>query len=301
MGALTRADELLAAFDELAAALATPARDRDLIRELALRAGWGARAITAPLLPSGISHGVPWELSVAIGSPELRVFVEPQADPALPRNYWRTGLDVLAFAADHGADGIARLRALTAGLIETYADHPRAPRLWFAIALPPSGPPRWHAYVTCPDTATALAALERAGCSTAHLALRPDDRITIVSLDLVVPSLARAKAYVLMRDASPYDVEGDVARFARALGGTPPQWLVAAGVGALPSCAVHVAARHLDPWTVPSRIESLLVQHDLDPAIYRRVQALGELHYVTFQRSAGHPRITVYLAPRVRR
>jgi hypothetical protein len=277
----TRADELLVAYDALAARLGTPARDRDLIRALAVRAGWGARSVHAPLLPSGISHGVPWELSCVAGSQELRVFVEAQSDPPSPLGYWQAADAVTDFAASHGAD-VARLRAWSEDLPTTL---PRPARIWHAIALPPAGPLRWHAYITCDDV------VRRADLRPPPL--RSDDRITIVSLDLA--PRPRVKAYVLMPHATPDDLavhSPDGPRFADAmLGGAPaPWWLVAVGLGADPTTALHFPARHLDPETVRARTRVLVPDLPDD-----------ELHYVSFQRRDGEPRITTYFTPRVQR
>jgi hypothetical protein len=280
----TRADELLVAYDALAAHLSTPARDRDLVRSLAIRAGWGARPLHAPLLPSGISHGVPWELSCVAGSKELRVFVEAQADPPSADAYWRAADAVTDLAASHGAD-VSRLRAWSANLPTTL---PRPARLWHAIALPPDGPIRWHAYITCPD---ALEVLRRADLTPPPL--RANDRITIVSLDLA--PRPRVKAYVVMPNATPDDLavhSPDGPMFARAmLGDAPaPWWLVAIGLGAESATALHFPARHLDAATARARTRVLVTE-----------LADDDLHYVSFQRRAGVPRITTYFTPRVQR
>jgi hypothetical protein len=280
---ITRADELLVAYDALAARLGTPARDRDLIRALAIAAGWGARPVHAPLLPSGISHGVPWELSCVAGSKELRVFVEAQADPPSPLGYWRAAEAVTELAASHGAD-VSRLRAWSAGLPTTL---PRPARTWHAIAVPPEGPIRWHAYLTCDG----LEVLRRADLQPPPL--RTDDRITIVSLDLA--PRPRVKAYVLMPHATPADLavhSPDGPMFADAmLGGAPaPWWLVAVGLGADPTTALHFPARHLDAATARARTRALVPDLPED-----------ELHYVSFQRRDGAPRVTTYFTPRVHR
>ena len=101
----TRADELASAVEQLAGACGESI-DRVLVYELADRCGWGARPTTAPLLPSGISHGVPWGLSLAIerGGIELRLFVEAQADPPSQHSYWDAAANVTELAAEHGAD-----------------------------------------------------------------------------------------------------------------------------------------------------------------------------------------------------
>lgn len=87
MTATTRGDELLAAFDELAAK--TGAGDRDFLTGVLARSGWANRPVSAPLLPSGVRHGVPWALSVSLrdGEVEPRVWLEAQCDPPSAGGY----------------------------------------------------------------------------------------------------------------------------------------------------------------------------------------------------------------------
>ena len=263
---MTRADELLLAYRTLGAP-----REEAFVRALAQRAGWGARPTSAPLLPSGVSHGVPWELSIATPSSDRRVFVEAQSDPPTPEGYWRAAAEVTAFAAEHGAD-VALLEELTAGMSRSL---PRPARVWHAVAI--SDEIRWHAYITCPDTPAALALLSRAGGAAPQL--RPDDRITIVSLDLA--PAPRIKAYVLMPNARPDELPDP--DFARAMGA--PWWLVAHGTGAM-HCPMRAVA---DPIT---RTRAVFAKHGL------ACPPLDDLHYVSFQPG---PRITTYYTPRVQR
>ena len=76
--------EELAAIFELVAEIAGVADEHASLRPLTDACGWGRRDTNAPLLPSGVRHGVPYGISFVLGAgaPEVRVFVEPQAEPA---------------------------------------------------------------------------------------------------------------------------------------------------------------------------------------------------------------------------
>lgn len=301
----TRADELLASADRLAHACGV-AIDRELVHALAIRCGWGARPVSAPLLPSGVSHGVPWGLSLAIepAALELRLFVEAQHDPPSPAGYLAAAAEVTAFARARGADD-SRLDAMLAA---------RPHRVWHAVALTPV--PRWHAYLCVPDRAAATEALARAGVP-ALPPVRPADRITMVSLDLT--TAPRVKAYVLLPDASLAELAalhdraaaahpGDAERFATAMLGDPARriwWLAAlASTGDGPAtCALHFGVpRHVDEPTATARIGALLEALALPVAPWARAcAALGGHHFVTLQRRAGAPRVTIYFVPEVAR
>ncbi len=302
-----RADELVAACDRLAGACALPI-DLTFVRELAKRCGWGTRSTTAPLLPSGVSHGVPWGLSIALepSTVELRLFLEAQHDPASPETYRQAASDVSAFAAARGAQ-LDRLHRLIDGA-------PASCRLWHAVTLAP-GPPRWHAYLCVPpDRDVARAALHRVGAGMPRL--RDRDRISIVSLDLA--AAMRVKAYVLMPDASLSDlaaihddasgaVAGDAQRFGIAMLGDdrPIWWLAAAGFAgpSSSSCALHLGVpRHLDEAMATTRLRHFLRELSLPEQPWERARAaLGAHHFITFQRRAGAPRVTAYFLPEVRR
>jgi hypothetical protein len=306
----TRSDEVVAAIDRVGAAVRF-AMDRDLARELTMICGWGSRDAHAPLLPSGISHGVPWGLSLAIEQHaiEPRLFIEPQADPSSPAAYWHAGLAVTRFAAQHGAD-TQRLDAILDGI---EASNLTPFRLWHAVAL--TAPPRWHAYLCIPPDLPEVAreALRRAGV-TELPPLHARDRISIVSLDLTIAM--RVKAYVLMPDASLDDlatlhdrasgaIAGDAQRFGRALLGDDRRiwWLAALGFtesNAPPtSCAIHLGVpRHLDETTATRRIRTLLDEHALPANEWERARAaLGAHHFVSLQRRDDEPRVTTYFLP----
>lgn len=312
-----RADELVGAFARLASALDVDDPDAALVRALAVRCGWGARPLDAPLLPSGVRHGVPWGVSMVPGTRELRVFVEAQAEPASLASYAGAAAGVTRFAAAHGAV-TTRLDAIAAAI--DLAGF----RIWHALAVAPGEPPRWHAYLCVPPDRSAIDVLRAAGVTDPGLAPGPRDRISIVSLDLAEP--ARVKAYVLMADASldavarVHDrargaVPGDAERFGRAMLGDRRSiwWLVCAGYevgGASPTparepaaCALHFGVpRHVDEPTARARIAALLAELELEQTGWRRATAaLGAHHFVSFQRRGGRPRVTTYFVPEVRR
>lgn len=276
----TRADELTSAAERLAGACGEPI-DRAFVHELAIRCGWGARPTTAPLLPSGVSHGVPWGLSLAIerGACELRLFVEAQADPPSQISYWNAAANVTAFAGERGAslDRLARM-----------IDQPL--RLWHAVSLTTN---RWHAYLCTPDNETARAALARVGSELP--VLRPQDRITITSLDLTEER--RVKAYVLMPDAE-LDTP-DARLFGEAmLGDDRKIWWLAA-VSNLGTAWHFGVPRHVDQPTATLRIRALLRSLDLPTEPWERIG--WPHHFVSMQRRDGAPRVTVYFLPEVQR
>jgi hypothetical protein len=300
---VSRADELVAAV----AAIGGEEDERELARELAVQCGWGERDVRMPLLPSGVSHGVPWGVGLAIEAGarcERRVFVEAQTDPPSPDSYWQRASSVTRWAASRGAD-TSRLEAITEGLGPPF-------RVWHAVAFAPL---RWHAYVCIPygHHDAAVAALQRAG-GGALPPLRARDRVTMVSLDLT-PAL-RAKAYVLMPDASleelaalhdraGHAVPGEAQRFGeRMLAATHRRiwWLAALGfvdASRPATCALHFGVeRHASEGDVRSRVRTSLEEHGLDAGPWRRASAgVASHHFVTFQRRAGRPRVTTWFMP----
>lgn len=292
----TRADELVAAAAALAPIVGVSAAVLPLVRELADAAGWGGRATSARLLPSGVSHGVPWGLSLAVGVPALRVFIEAQADPATLAHYTDAGFALTAWMETRGADA-SRLRAMLAVTSTPL-------RLWHAAALSDAAP-RWHAYICVPPDSPALAAALVAAAGIVLPPLPPDARVTIVSTDLARDG--RAKAYVLLPAAAlatlaQYAPDA-VTVGAQLLGDRERRvwWLVAFGTPA--SCALHLGIpRHLSEPEARVRIAALLQAHELPLAPWQAATAaLGAHHFVSFQRHAGAPRVTAYYLPRVAR
>jgi hypothetical protein len=174
------------------------------------------------------------------------------------------------------------------------------------------GTPRWHAYLcTPPDQEIAREALRRAGVVEPP-ALRPGDRISMVSLDLT--AAMRVKAYVLAPEMSLDELEalhattsgsitGDARRFGNSMLGEDRRiwWLAALGWtgDARPAtCALHFGVpRHVDEATATTRIRTLLAAHELPLAAWERARTAH--HFVTFQRRAGAPRVTTYFLPEV--
>ncbi len=300
----TRWDELAEPYDRLVAALGVGGGDaRAMLEELVARCGWGARATSAPLLPSGVRHGVPWGLSVAMSPgapPELRVFLEAQCDSACAEGYWA--------AADHVLDGLAERSRVTA--------LGRGERLWHAIAFAAGRAPRLQAYVCVPrDPALAWAALARGGHAGDRLqqALGPTARVTIVAVDVEAGPTARTKLYAILPDARADEVpcisRGGVA-FAAAVTGRDDArlgWLAAygftAGAAEPTSVALHFGAAAHGDAGYADRLAAYARALELE-AYPRAVAALGSPrhHFASWQRTAtGAPRLTVYFVPEVAR
>ena len=298
----TRWDELAAPYDRLAAALGVGGGDdRALLARLVARCGWGARATSEPLLPSGVRHGVPWGLSVAMSPgapPELRVFLEAQCAPPSADGYWAAAGRVLDGEVD-----AARVQALG-----------RGERLWHAVGFAAGRAPRFHAYVCVPQQpARAWAALAGAGHASERLreALGPRARVTIVSVDVAPGPTARTKLYAILPDARADEVFGvtaDGVAFARAVTDRARLgWLVAygftAGAADPTSVALHFGAAVHGDAGYADRLAALAHGLALD-AYPRAVAALGSArhHFASWQQTAGGaPRLTVYWVPEVAR
>jgi len=301
----TRWDELAAPFDQLAGAFGVGAGDRALLAKLALRGGWGARPVTAPRLPSGVRHGVPWGLSVAMTSPaaegvaDVRVFFEAQADPPSADATWAAADALLDGHAD-----LAPVRALG-----------RGQRMWHAIGFARDRAPAFHAYVCVPDRPElAWGALDRGGYAGARLRdqLGARAKVTIVSVDLASGPAARTKLYALVPDARPDELpylahDAGAHAFAHTMLGGDARigWLVCYGFtpgAAEPtSIALHFGAAVHGGAGFAARLAAYARALEL-PAYARAHAALAELgpvrhHFVSYQRVGDAPRVTVYFLP----
>ena len=285
---MTRGDELADAFGRLATRLEVD--DREVLAQVVARAGWGARPITAPLLPSGVRHGVPWGLSIAMTpeATELRVWLEAQADPPSPAAYLAAGAALLAGRFD-------RCPALAA--IAT------PERWWHQLGFARGRAVRFHAYACVPDhPEVAWEALARRGHEIEALrnALPARAFVTMISVDLDGP---RMKLYVLVPDARVADLPlvGDDARaFARVLhDDTPIGWLVCYGFvpgdRAPSSVALHFGAAVHGDRELPTRLAAELERRRL-PAYAQ----LGPLHFVAYTQGE-RPKLAIYFTPQVAR
>lgn len=291
---MKRVDELLEAFERTNDVVR--AGDRTgVLRPLALACGWGTRAIDAPLLPSGVRHGIPFGISFVLGkgAPELRVFLEPQADPPSPSSYWAASERVLDFIAEQPGADLSRLARV---------QRERFARAWFTVAFRPDAPPAHRIYLCLDGDADARArtvadALGRLG--VADVERGPRDIPTIVSLDL--HAAPRTKLYVLSPELS-LDHP-----FARAMpgGDQPMGWLACHFLGDAPRVGWHYgAARHApDDDALATRLRRFLVATGIDDAPYAhaRERLRFRHHFVSYQEVDGEPRVTVYLLPEVRR
>jgi hypothetical protein len=287
----TRWHELAAPFERLAELLEVD--DRDLLARVVARCGWGDRTITAPLLPSGVRHGVPWGLSLAMTpeASELRVWLEPQADPPSEAAYRAAGE---ALFPEH----VDRLRALGT-----------PQRWWHQLGFTRGRAVTTRVYACVPDRPelawAALAARGHDG-DTLRRALPARAFATMISTDLDVR--ARMKLYVLVPDARVDElplVADDARAFARILNGDAPiGWLVCYGFvpgdAAPSSVALHYGAAVHGDRELPHRLATELARREL--ADYARVTAVHDapIHFVAYTQGT-RPKITVYWVPEVAR
>ncbi|HET9990864.1 MAG TPA: hypothetical protein VFQ65_20175 [Kofleriaceae bacterium] len=268
---VTRWDELAAAFDRLAGAFAIEGRDE--LAAVVARSGWGHRPIAAPLLPSGVRHGVPWSLSVALGEhTHVRVWLEAQADPPSPPAY------------------LAAARAMLGS--SPWIAEPQ--RLWHQLVFARGRAPVVQTYACVPDRPElAWAALGAAGHGL-RAALPARARVTMLAHDH-----ERVKLYVLVPEAQVADVPGlddDARSFAQLVHprDAPIGWLVAYTLAPAPAVALHFAAHVHGDRELPARLAATL------PAAYVQARsALGDpaLHFVAH----APGKCNVYFIPEVAR
>lgn len=280
---MDRFEELAATFSRVAA-IAGAEADPAVLRALADACGWGRRLTTEPLLPSGVSHGVPYGISfvVGAGAPEVRVFVEPQAGHERVADF---------IATQPGAD--------IGGLVATREGFAR---VWYAVAFRPSAPPAYRAYLCLSrnDRERPVApTLERLGVNDT-VTRGPKDFPTMIGLDL--HASPRVKLYVLRPD---FVLDH---AFTRALpgGDQPLGWLSCHFLESTPPrVAWHYSAlRHApDDDGLGRRLARFLERERIDASIYERMRREVPFrhHFVTYQRHDGAPRVTVYLLPEVQR
>lgn len=314
----TRADEMIEPFVRLAATAgfddASCAEAELTLRALAHECGWGPRATTAPLLPSGIRHGAPWGLSFVLGAgaPEVRMLVEAQAEPATAASYWSAVRRVNAWIATQPGADLSRARAIEAAFTPSATSRFRG---WHAVAFRPNQAPRYRVYWCAEnDRARVDAALATLGLSGARAAIddRADDELTIVSLDL--HAHARTKVYRLRpharaRDAVSTADRDDADRFAQRMLGDADRaigWLTCFALDATraPTCALHLSLeRHVAAADVAPRVVALCEALAIDARPYRAALATLQPrhHFVSWQRVDGAPRLTIYFLPDVAR
>ena len=231
-------------WDELLSVAGLNQRRSEAMRLLrGLTESWGSRRLDEAPRWSGLTEDAsPAEFSLVIGDarPELRVLVEPQADPACPATYWKSGLALTdRLRREWGCDTSA-----VDELLPAFA--PRRPDervygcMWHAAAVREDGPPVFRLYVGAqatevPPQRVCFEALksfqaERAWTRAASV-LTPRDDIMGMAFDLVPKQLANAKVYVrpplgatvgdverICETAATY-VAGDASRFTKRLFG----------------------------------------------------------------------------------
>ena len=316
--------------------------------DLAAPCAWWRRPAAAPPLPSGVSHRRPFSFSITLDGvtldsvtldgvtldaspPQLRFFLEAQAEPPSADAYWRAGAAVTARMAAQGAD-LGRLRAVEDLFVPT---DPRAPfRVWHGGIFTPKGAPIFKIYLCAAAQGRAAArpnlqrALDRLspGWTLPDLDRPGLDEWTILSLDLAPDTLARIKLYLLQRDVGLdalerlYALGRDSAPFASLdpallvdglLGpeGRRPLWWLSClhhtPLDAAPTgCAIHLPLqRHLPRDDAARRLHALAEDLRVDPTPLRAaLDALPAgcdgLHFASLQRIGDQARITAYFAPR---
>jgi hypothetical protein len=274
---VTRWDELAAAFDRLAGAFAIGAADRDELAAVVARSGWGTRPITAPLLPSGVRHGVPWSLSIAIAGTDtqVRVWLEAQADPPSAESY------------------LAAARAMLGG--SPWIATPQ--RLWHQLVFARGRAPAVQTYACVPDRPELAWAALGDGGHALRAALPARARVTMLAHDR-----ERVKLYVLVPDARSVElrvlpgITDETLAFARLVhpSDTPIGWLLAYTPAATLSVALHFAAHVHGDRELAARLAPAL------PAAYTRARtALGDpaLHFIAH----APGKLNVYFIPEVAR
>lgn len=268
----TRGEELATAFGRLAGAFEIDGREE--LAAVVARSGWAARPTTAPLLPSGVRHGVPWSLSIASTQDhvEVRVWLEAQADPPGEAAY---------LAAAEAMLGRSSLIA--------------APqRLWHQLRFARGRVPEVETYACVPDRAELAWAVAGDPGAELRAALPARARATMVA-----GTRERLKLYVLVPSTRPTElpfVERDAQAFARLLhpSDTPIGWLVAYTLvrGRPPAAALHFAAHVHGDRELAARLA--------DRAAFVRARAaLGaaRLHFVAHARD----KLNFYFLPEVAR
>lgn len=290
---MDRYAELVATFERVADVAGVGDR-RDVLRELTNACGWGRRAVDAPLLPSGVRHGVPYGISfvVGAGAPEVRLFVEPQAEPASLPSYREASARVADFVARQAGGDVGALRAVR----EPFA------RVWYAVSFRPDAAPVYRAYLCLGDRdreGVVARTFDRLGVKDT-VKRAPCDFPTMIGIDLHADP--RVKLYVL-RPGFVLDHA-----FARALpgGDAPMGWLSCHFLEREPArVAWHYSAlRHApDDADLAARLVRFCASERNDAALYERVRGAAPFrhHFVTYQQIDGAPRVTVYLLPEVRR
>jgi hypothetical protein len=294
---MDRYEELASTFERVAA-ICGVSDERCVLRPLTDACGWGRRAVSSPLLPSGVRHGVPYGISFVLGAgaPEVRVFVEPQAEPASLAAYREASARVADFIGREPGADVARL----ADVRDRFA------RIWYAVAFRPDAVPEYRAYLCLGgsdrdrDRAEVVARTLARLDATDSVSRGAKDFPTMIGIDL--HPAPRLKLYVLRPD---FVLDHP---FARAMpgGDGPLGWLSCHFLESTrPRVAWHYSAlRHApDDEDLARRLTELLAREGIDPALYARLRREVPFrhHFVTYQRIDDAPRVTVYLLPEVRR
>jgi hypothetical protein len=297
---------------------------------------WSARPIAARPSWSGVTDDcTPVELSLAISAsaPEVRVLVEPQAQPASPVAYWRAGNALVEWLGDHQAADITPFRRIS-GLFEPRTGGPPVywslwlaasfcgDGLFFKVYLNPQANDRPAREVCREAMARSNVA---AGWEPVARALRPSDELLFVGLDLLPADRRRFKVYVRPRSEGADDLErlcslapghraGDARAFFERTAGTssgrPPVVALhfcgdqAEPVRAVPQIALSDSS--FDNLGTRDKVRTLLADYGLphdqycesvDALLARSTAAHGLHSWISWQQDHRGPRITVYFNP----
>jgi hypothetical protein len=287
---------------------------------------WRTRTAQDPRLPSGLSHGWPWGLSLAFGQgePQLRLLVEPQAAVDSAQAYAAVAMRLV------GAGQITPPRELA---LLAQVDRDAAPfRGWLSYPWHARGSAETKVYL-CPTSVTGLSAAGfidevAPGFADRHAevrdGMRPQDRLTVVAapvwrfgdkVQLYVhqprPPLARLDRWSASTVSGAW---GDATALAEALlpPGAEADWLTSLrfvrGERRPVSAAHHLPVRHLgldDAW-ISGRLADLCTELGGDPRPYEALRQHPRLlglrhHFVSIQRREGQLRLAAYFVPSVGR
>jgi hypothetical protein len=271
---------------------------RETFADLAAPSAWCR--LDAPTLASGISHGVPYGFSVALGrgEPELRALLEAQSLDGSAAAYFEVGRAMTRWIGGRVAVGdVTTIEPL-------FVPDERAPfRVWHGVVWRRGSTPTFKIYFSARARGTA-SAKRRVAAAMGRLGHRGviAGEPTIVGLDVG----KRLKVYSLVHEAELARLWQDegAERFVRAFSGGDIHWLVcfAFSEGKRTIALHHSLARHLpDDAEAARRIEGLAEAYGLDAQPYHAGREVlgGRHHFVSFQHDEGAPRLTIYFTPAV--
>jgi hypothetical protein len=324
VSATRRLDALCARFEAVARAIgiANVSEQSHRLRALCAPNAWAQRTVDQPLLASGLGHRTPTGLSVVCGegAPELRVFLEAQAEVDDADRYFDIGRRLVDFVDTQPGTDISSFGRIA----ETLRPGPRSPfRIWFAVAFGAHGPPRHRVYLSTrgrpEETRQAAVALGRgaalqqlrARCTEMGGAIGATAEETVLCVHLehegpvklytLHPAIdrGRLRSRLLVNDSPGWEtfLEAYDAKERWLVGhtlasGSPPTY-----DEAIERVALH---RSLDEGDHQPRLVRIATDLGIDPSPYVALAALDLVHhFVSLQHFDRRPRLTVYMRPSV--